>query len=62
MKTLQPTTQYRKDLKRYKHKAKKLAELHSLLMLLQNEQPIPAEYLPHPLHGRYNGCIECQTR
>ncbi len=62
MKTLQPTTQYRKDLKRYKHKAKKLAELHSLLMLLQNEQPIPAEYLPHLLHGRYNGCIECHIQ
>lgn len=62
MKTLQPTTQYRKDFKRYKHKAKKLAELHSLLMLLQNEQPIPAEYLPHPLHGRYNGCIECHIQ
>lgn len=62
MKTLQPTTQYRKDLKRYKHKAKKLAELHSLLMLLQNEQPIPVEYLPHPLHGRYNGCIECHIQ
>lgn len=62
MKTLQPTTQYREDLKRYKHKTKKLAELHSLLKLLQNEQPIPAEYLPHPLHGRYNGCMECHIQ
>ena len=58
MKTLQPTTQYRKDLKRYKHQPKKLADLKALLKLIQNEQPIPSEYLPHPLHGKYKGCIE----
>lgn len=62
MKTLQPTTQYRKDLKRYRHQPKKLANLKSFLALLQNEQPIPAEYLPHPLHGKYEGCIECHIQ
>ena len=62
MKTLQPTTQYRKDLMRYRHHPKKLADLKSFLTLLQNEQPIPAEYLPHPLHGNYKGCIECHIQ
>ena len=62
MKTLQPTTQYRKDLKRYRHHPKKLADLKSFLTLLQNEQPIPAEYLPHPLYGNYKGCIECHIQ
>ena len=62
MKTLQPTTQYRKDLKRYRHHPKKLADLKSFLTLLHNEQPIPAEYLPHPLHGNYKGCIECHIQ
>ena len=62
MKTLQPTTQYRKDLKRYRHHPKKLADLKSFLTLLQNEQPFPAEYLPHPLHGNYKGCIECHIQ
>ena len=62
MKTLQPTTQYRKDLKRYKHQPKKLTELAVLLKLIQNEQPIPAEYLPHPLYGRYSGCTECHIQ
>ena len=62
MKTLQPTTQYRKDLKRYKHQPKKLEDLKTLLKLIKNEQPIPTEYLPRPLHGQYKGCIECHIQ
>lgn len=59
MKTLQPTTQYRKDLKRYKHQPSKLAALQEILTWLKNEQPIPKEYLPHMLKGQYKGCMEC---
>ena len=59
MKLLQPTTQYKKDLKRYKHQTKLLSELKVLLDLLVNEQPIPDEYFPHSLVGKYKGCFEC---
>ncbi|MBQ6955176.1 MAG: type II toxin-antitoxin system YafQ family toxin [Bacteroidales bacterium] len=59
MKNLQPTTQYRKDLKRFKHQPQKLAELNKILKLLSNEQPIPNEYQPHLLTGNYKGCLEC---
>ena len=62
MKTLQPTTQYRKDLKRYKHQPKKLEDLSALLKLIKNEQPIPSKYYPHPLQGQYKGCIECHIQ
>ena len=62
MKTLQPTTQYRKDLKRFRNYPPKLLALEVLLTLLQNDQPIPAEYLPHPLHGQYEGCMECHIQ
>ena len=44
MKQLQPTNQYKKDLKRYRHHPKLLSELKVLLDLLINEQPIPEEY------------------
>lgn len=47
MKTLQPTTQYRKDLKRYKNYPKKLAALQSILEMLKCDIPIPPEYSPH---------------
>ena len=59
MKQLQPTTQYRKDLKRYKHCPEKLEALKKILNLLKNEQPIPIDYKPHMLKGQYKGCMEC---
>ena len=62
MKNLHPTTQYKKDLKRYRNNPQKLADLKEVLEMLQNEQPIPAEYLPHPLIGKYKGCLECHIQ
>ena len=59
MKRLQPTTQYRKDLKRYRNNPKKLKALAEILKMLQNEQPISPEYYPHPLYGNNEGCMEC---
>ena len=62
MKNLQPTTKYRKDLKRYRNNTKKLDALKEVLTMLQNEVPIPAEYKPHMLHGDYKGCMECHIQ
>ncbi len=62
MKQLQPTTQYRKDLKRYKNNPAKLAALAEILKKLKNEQPIPAQYRPHLLQGNYKGCMECHVQ
>lgn len=62
MKQLQPTTQYRKDLKRYRNNPAKLEVLAEILMMLKNEQPIPARYNPHMLKGDYKGCMECHVQ
>ena len=62
MKNFKTSTQFKKDLKRYKNNPKKLAELKVVLTLLKNEQPIPAKYLPHMLHGEYKGCMECHIQ
>lgn len=62
MRTLQPTTQYRKDYKRYKNFPKKIKALQEVLEMLQNEQEIPAEYQPHMLLGQYKGCMECHIQ
>ncbi len=62
MKRIQPTTQYKKDLKRYRNMPKKLAALKEVIVMLKNDIPIPAEYYPHPLHGNYEGCIECHIQ
>ena len=62
MKKLQPTTQYRKDLKRIKNNPKKLTALKEVLKKLEKELPIPSEYQPHELHGQYQGCMECHVQ
>lgn len=59
MKTLRPSTQYKKDLKRIRNNPGKAAALREVLSMLENEIPIPNEYKPHPLTGDYAGCMEC---
>lgn len=62
MKAFKTSTQYRKDLKRYKNNPQKLTALRELLELLRDELPIPAFYKPHRLLGKYKGCMECHVQ
>ena len=61
MKTLKITTQFKKNLKRYKNRPKVIEKLEFILGLLQNELPIPEENKPHPLTGNYRGHMECHV-
>ena len=62
MKKLQPTTQYKKDYKRFKNNPAKIKALKEVLEMLVNGQPIPEEYYPHMLKGEYKGCMECHIQ
>lgn len=62
MKRLQPTTQYKKDLKKYKNQPEKIEILGIVLTFLQQEKPIPRQYKPHSLKGNYKGCMECHIQ
>lgn len=59
MKTLKLTTQFKKDLKRYKHNVSVIDKLNVVLGLLAQGLPVPEENKPHPLTGDYNGYMEC---
>ena len=59
MKELKPTSQYKKDYKRFRNNPKKLEKLFAILELLRQEKPIPEENRPHPLTGDYAGHMEC---
>ena len=59
MKRLKPSTQFKKDYKRFRNNPKKLGKLFKILELLQNELPIPEENNPHKLKGQYSGYMEC---
>lgn len=61
MKILKLTSQFKKDLKRYKHKTEVIDKLEVILKLLVNEQPIPEENRPHVLTGNYRNYMECHV-
>lgn len=59
MKRLKPSTQYKKDYKRFRNQPEKVGKLFKILELLKNEQPIPEENRPYMLKGEYAGYMEC---
>lgn len=61
MNTLKLTSQFKKDLKRYKHKTNVIDKLEVILGLLEEDLPIPEENRPHPLTGNYKGYMECHV-
>lgn len=61
MNTLKLTSQFKKDLKRYKYNTEVLDKLESILKLLTEGLPIPEENRPHLLTGNYNGYMECHV-
>lgn len=58
---LKLTTQFKRDLKRYKHNAGLLEVLKKVLSQLQDKGKVSKEFLPHPLHGDYRDCMECHV-
>lgn len=61
MNTLKLTSQFKKDLKRYKYRTEVIDKLEVILNLLANGQNIPEENCPHMLTGNYKGYMECHV-
>lgn len=61
MNTLKLTSQFKKDLKRYKHQESVLQKLEYILGLLASGMPVPDENKPHLLTGNYRGYMECHV-
>ena len=61
MNTLKLTSQFKKDLKRYKYKTDVIDKLETVLQLLAQGLPLPNENRPHLLTGNYKGYMECHV-
>lgn len=61
MKILKLSSQFKKDLNKYKHKTAELNALESILGYLQRDESIPAKFKPHMLSGSYKGHMECHV-
>jgi mRNA interferase YafQ len=55
VRTFSRTSQFKKDVKRAGQRGKDLSKLKTLLDLLIEGQPLPAEYKDHPLRGEFAG-------
>lgn len=61
MNTLKLTSQFKKDLKKYKHQSEVIDKLETILKILVNEEPLPTESRPHRLTGNYKNYMECHV-
>ena len=62
MKTLVPTTAYRKDVKRVTKRGYDLSKLDAVLRTLQAGDPLPPSNRAHPLKGDWKGYRECHLQ
>lgn len=56
------STQFKKDLKRFKHQTVKIEALKVILKQLVDHGTVDVEYKPHQLSGEYSGCMECHIQ
>ena len=59
---LKLSSQFKRDLKRYKFDKSKLEELKKVLDQLQNDGRVDQKYKPHILSGKYKGYLECHIQ
>ena len=60
--SLEYSTQFKKDLKRFKHQILKILALKEVLRQLANQGRPSPSFRPHMLSGRYSGCLECHVQ
>ena len=60
--TIKFTTRFKRDYKLAMKRGCEEARLRTVVEMLANGMPLPAEYRDHQLTGNYNGCRECHLR
>ncbi|WP_031472260.1 type II toxin-antitoxin system YafQ family toxin [Agathobaculum desmolans] len=62
MRELYLHTSFKRDYKRIKKRHYPLNELETVIELLRQDEPLPAQYRDHALTGDYAGLRECHIR
>ncbi|WP_375580548.1 type II toxin-antitoxin system YafQ family toxin [Marivirga tractuosa] len=62
MYTLYYTSQFKKDLKKYKNEQSSIEKLKLVITQLEENGTIDKEYKPHKLTGNYKGFEECHIK
>ena len=59
MRTFSRTNQFKKDVKLAERRGWDLAKLKSIIDLLIDGHPLPAQFKDHPLRGNWEGSRDC---
>ena len=59
MRTFSRTSQFKKDVKRAEKRGKDMAKLKAAMELLIDGEPLPPEFMDHPLRGNFAGTRDC---
>lgn len=62
MLNLKSVSQFKKDMKKYKHKKSVVDELDVVIPLLIGRKKLPEKYKDHALFGCYIGMRECHVK
>jgi mRNA interferase YafQ len=62
MLTIKPSTQFKKDIKKFKHSKPVINELNEVLKILIHGKPLPSKYQDHNLSGNWRGFKECHVK
>lgn len=58
----EPSTKFKKDMKRFKHKQDIIDELHEVIQILCHKKKLPEKYKDHSLTGKYVRHRECHVK
>lgn len=59
--SLEFSTKFKKDIKKYSNQQKVRELVTSVISELENKGTVNKGYLPHRLKGDYNDCMECHV-
>ena len=62
MLNLKSVNQFKKDIKKYKHKKPVIDEIDLVIQLLMRKKKLPERYKDHALFGCYIGMRECHVK
>ena len=55
-------TQFKKEFALAEKRGRDMSKLIEVLSMIINERPLPEKYLNHPLHGKWEGSLECHVQ
>ena len=58
----EPSTKFKKEMKRFKHKQDIIDELHEVIQMLCKKKKLPKKYKDHSLTGNYVKHRECHIK